>query len=71
MTARRTTATANPRARLLAGLPVAERSLDLAGASTAVLEGGTDHPSSCCTGQGNPQPTGAGCCPTWSRPTTW
>ena len=34
----------NPRERLLAGLPVAERRLQLAGVSTAVLEGGDGPP---------------------------
>ena len=33
-----------PRERMLAGLPVAERRLDLAGTSTAVLEGGDGPP---------------------------
>src|SRR6266536_1556727 len=33
-----------PRARLLAGLPVTERRLELAGVSTAVLEGGEGPP---------------------------
>ena len=34
----------NPRARLLTGLPVTERRLQLAGVSTAVLEGGDGPP---------------------------
>src|SRR5919197_5155852 len=34
----------NARERLLAGLPVAERRLELAGISTAVLEGGAGRP---------------------------
>jgi pimeloyl-ACP methyl ester carboxylesterase len=38
------TAATEPRARLLAGLPVEERRLDLAGVSTAVLEGGDGPP---------------------------
>jgi pimeloyl-ACP methyl ester carboxylesterase len=35
---------ASPRARLLSGLPVTERRLELAGVSTAVLEGGSGSP---------------------------
>ena len=38
------TAATDPRARLLAGLPVKERRLELAGVSTAVLEGGDGPP---------------------------
>jgi hypothetical protein len=36
------------RERLLSGLPVTERRLQLAGVATAVLEGGDAHRSCCC-----------------------
>ena len=40
------------REELLTGIPVTERRLQLAGVSTAVLEGGDGPPSRCCCGPG-------------------
>ena len=46
----------DPRARLLAGLPVAERRMQLAGISTAVLEGGAGSPLVLLHGPGESAP---------------
>ena len=48
------------RERLLSGMPVTERRLELAGVSTAVLEGATARPSSCCTAPASSRPAGYG-----------
>ena len=45
------TANANALARLLEGMPVTERRLDLAGVSTSLLEGGKARLSCSCTGR--------------------
>ena len=72
-----------PRERMLAGLPVDERRLDLAGASTAVLEGGDGPPLVLLHGgiecggaiwapvsPGSPSATGSSSptCPAWASP---
>jgi hypothetical protein len=46
------------RERLLAGMPVTEGRLELAGISTAVLAGGDG--ASCCMGRENTPPNGCG-----------
>jgi hypothetical protein len=46
------------RERLLAGIPVSERRLQLAGVSTAVLEGGDGPPVVLLHGPGETRPTG-------------
>jgi pimeloyl-ACP methyl ester carboxylesterase len=52
----RTSANANNRERLLAGVPVRERRLDLEGVSTAVLEGGSGAPVVLLHGPGEHAP---------------
>lgn len=52
----------DPRARLLAGAPVTERRLPLAGVDTAVLEGGEGPPVVILHGQGALPPSA---CPWW------
>jgi hypothetical protein len=46
------TTSSSPRARLLDGLPVTERRLDIAGVSTSLLEGGEGPPVVLLHGQG-------------------
>ena len=47
------------RERLLAGIPARERRLELAGVSTAVLEGGDrERRSCCCTARASTRPSG-------------
>jgi len=53
------------RRRLLAGAPVTERRLDLAGVSTAVLEGGDGPPVVLLHGQGGWSACGCRSSPTW------
>ena len=50
----------NTRDRLLAGLPVDDNRLELAGIATAVLEGGAGPPLSSCTVLESSLPYGAG-----------
>lgn len=47
--------TDHPRTRLLAGVPVSERRIDVAGIDTAVLEGGDGPPVVLLHGPGGPQ----------------
>ena len=48
------------REQLLAELPVKEKQLELAGVSSAVLEGGTDRRCFCCMAQESSRPCGHG-----------
>ena len=50
----------DPRERLLAGVPMTERRLRLAGISTAVLEGGDGPPFVLLHGPGHTRPNGCG-----------
>ena len=53
------------RQRLLAGIPVTQRTLDLSGISTPVLEGEAVTRSCCCTVQESTRPSGFESFPVW------